>query len=45
MIPVLEQDVTELYFFLYQGSNGSDKNEFVSQFMSLHPHFYVKHKI
>ena len=40
-----EEDVTERYFFFSQGSNGADKNEFVSQYTCLQPHFYIKHKI
>ena len=39
-----EQDVTERYFFFSQGSNGAGKNEFVSQYSCLHPHFSIKYK-
>ena len=31
MILAHEQDITERYFFFSKGSNGADKNEFVSQ--------------
>ena len=42
MILAHEQDNTERYFFLYQNSNGADKNEFIFQFTCLQPHLYVK---
>ena len=42
MILAHEQDNTEKYFFLYQNSNGADKNEFIFQFTCLQPHLYVK---
>ena len=42
MILTHEEVVTEWYF-LY-GSNGTGKNEFVSQFTCLQLHFYVKLK-
>ena len=38
-----EQDVIERYFFFSQGSNSTDKNEFVSQDTCLQPHFSVKY--
>ena len=44
MILAHEQDITEWYFFFCYGSNAADKNEFVSQFTCLQPHFYVKYK-
>ena len=37
-----EQDVAERYFFFSQGSNEAGKNEFVSYYTCLHPHFSVK---
>ena len=40
-----EQDVTERYFFFSQGLNGAGKNEFVSQYICLQPHFSVKYNI
>ena len=39
-----EQDITEIYFFFSQGSNGAGKNEFVSQYSCLHLHFSIKYK-
>ena len=44
MILAHEEVITE-YFFFSQGSNGVGKNEFVSQFTYLQPHFYIKYKI
>ena len=44
MILAQKQVGTE-YFFFCSGSNGAGKNEFVSQFTYLQPHFYVKYKI
>ena len=43
MILTHEEVVTE-YFFFSKGSDGAGKNEFVSQFTYLQPHFYVKYK-
>ena len=42
MILAHEKDNTERYFFFSQSSNGAGKNEFVFQFTSLQPHFYIK---
>ena len=39
------QDVTEIYFFFSQGSNGAGKNEFVSQCTCSQPHFSVQQKM
>ena len=44
MILAYEQDVTERYFLFSQGSNGADKNEFISQFTCLQPSLFVDHK-
>ena len=40
-----EQDVTQRYFSFSSSSNGAGKNEFVSQYTCLQPHFSVKYKI
>ena len=42
MILTPEQDNTERYFFLAEGSNGASKNEFAFQFTCLQPYFYKK---
>ena len=44
MILAHEQVVTGRYFFFSEGSNGAGRNEFVSHFTYLQPHFYVKYK-
>ena len=44
MILTHGQDVTVRYFFFSESSNGAGKNEFVSQFICLQPHLYVKYK-
>ena len=36
--------ITERYFLLSEGVNGTGKIEFVSQFTSLQPQLYVKYK-
>ena len=45
MFLAYEQDIAERYFFFSQGSNSVGKNEFVSQYTCLQPHFSVKYKI
>ena len=44
MILTHEEVVTEWYFFFSQDSNGAGKNDFVSKFTYLQPHFFVKYK-
>ena len=44
MILTHGQEVTEWYFFFSYSSNGASKNEFVSQFTCLQPHFYLKYE-
>ena len=44
MILAHEQVVTEWYFFFSYGSNGAEKNKFVSHLTYLQPHFYLKYK-
>ena len=39
-----EQDAVERYFLFSQGSNGAGKNEFISQYACLRPHFSIKYK-
>ena len=39
-----EQDVTERYFFFFEDSNDARKNECISQYTCLQPHFSVKYK-
>ena len=35
---------TSWFMMILECSNGAGKNEFLSQFTYLHPHFYVKYK-
>ena len=39
-----EQDVAERCLFFSKGSIGAGKNEFVSHYTCLQPHFSVKYK-
>ena len=44
MMILAHEQVGTRYFFFSYGSNGAGKNEFVSQFTYLQPHFYVEYK-